>query len=73
LPPYKVRFFNEIIYPLYEKKAEEERSKQEQPSNEVIITGNLEGSSILEEKLRKVTLTANEICDYYNLKNPSPL
>jgi hypothetical protein len=70
LPPYKARFFNEIIYPLYERKAEEERSKQEQPSKEVIITGNLEGSSILEEKLRRVTLTANEICDYYNLKNP---
>jgi hypothetical protein len=49
LPPYKVRFFNEIIYPLYERKAEEERSKQEQPSKEVIITGNLEGTSIPEE------------------------
>jgi bifunctional DNA primase/polymerase-like protein len=70
LPPYKARFFNEIIYPLYERKAEEERSKQEQPSKEVIIVGNLEGSSILEERLRRVVLTANEICDYYNLKNP---
>ncbi len=40
LPPYKVKFFTDILYPLYERKVEEEKCTQERPLNEVIISGN---------------------------------
>jgi hypothetical protein len=70
LPPYKVKFFTDILYPLYERKVEEEKSTQERPLNEVVISGNSGRATVLEEKPGRVTLTANEICDYFNLKNP---
>ena len=70
LPPYKVKFFTDILCPLHERKVEEEKCTQERPLNEVIISGNSGRAIVLEEKPGRVTLTANEICDYFNLKNP---
>jgi hypothetical protein len=61
LPPYKIRFFNEIFYPLYQKKVEEE-NKQE---SAVVIQGQL----LFAQSKIGGTLTANEICDHYNLQN----
>ncbi len=42
-PPYKIRFFNEIFYPLYQKKVEEENEQE----SAVVIQGQL-----LEHKIR---------------------
>ena len=39
-PPYKVKFFTDILCPLHERKVEEEKCTQERPLNEVIISGN---------------------------------
>jgi hypothetical protein len=77
LPPYKVKFFNEIFYPLYRKKLEE-KLRNENAANVVIEVGSaLEKVSTLSDNLVPnvtVTLTANEVCDYYNLQNPkSPI
>jgi hypothetical protein len=77
LPPYKVKFFNEIFYPLYQKKLKE---KLKDDCAASIVVGN--GSAIQRENILAsdvvsnvtVTLTANEICDYYKLQIPkSPL
>jgi|SRR5215207_7967642 len=78
LPPYKVKFFNKVFYHLYQKKLEE----QQQIASDIVIQvgpdreEEKKSSSIIQSENRKatnasaVTLTANEICDYYNLKNP---
>jgi CRISPR/Cas system CSM-associated protein Csm5 (group 7 of RAMP superfamily) len=82
LPPYKVKFFNEAFYPLYQKKLQD----QQQIVSEVVIQVGPDGGeekksgTIIQSENTKttiaspcstaVTLTANEICDYYNLKNP---
>jgi hypothetical protein len=69
LPPYKIRFFNETFYPLYQKKVEEENEQE----STIVIQGQLLSA---QNKITSstVTLTANEICDYYNLQNPkSPI
>ena len=72
LPPYKIKFFNEILYSLYEKRVEEEL-KDEQEST-IIIQGPLVSAQNKITTLYPGTLTANEICDYYNLQNPkSPI
>jgi hypothetical protein len=63
LPPYKIRFFNEIFCPLYQKKLEE----NEQESM-VVIQGQL---VLAQNNSSTVALTANEICDHYNLQNPN--
>jgi hypothetical protein len=76
LPPYKVKFFNEIFFAIYKKKLEEKLNEEQHLQKEVIIE---EGLGV-EEKNKLVsqgygvnpsgvTLTANEICDYYNLRN----
>jgi hypothetical protein len=75
LPPYKIKFFNEIFYPLYQKKLRDEDAS----AAKVVI----EVGSAVEKVIRlpdnvipnaTVTLTANEVCDYYNLHNPkSPI
>jgi hypothetical protein len=74
LPPYKVKFFTEIFYPLYQKKLEEKLKDEGVGANVVIEPGSaLEKISTLPDNVT-VTLTANEICDYYNLQNPkSPI
>jgi hypothetical protein len=64
LPPYKIRFFNEIFCPLYQKKVEEENEQK----STVVIQGQLVRA---QNNSSTVTLTANEICDYYNLQNPN--
>ena len=70
LPPYKKRFFNEIFYPLYQKKVEEENEQE----SAVVIQGQLLAAQNKITALYPGTLTANEICDYYNLYNPkSPI
>jgi hypothetical protein len=71
LPPYKIRFFNEIFYPLYQKKVEEEDEQE----SAVVIQGQLiSAQNRITTISGTVTLTANEICDYYNLQNPkSPI
>jgi len=85
LPPYKIKFFNEIFYPLYQKKLEEKLKEQrEDTASSVIETENvaqtpLQLLPVPENKAmlapgNSVTLTANEICDYYKLQNPrSPI
>jgi hypothetical protein len=71
LPPYKIRFFNEIFYPLYQKKIEEEN---EQESAMVVQGQLLSAQNRVTAFPSTVTLTANEICDYYNKENPkSPI
>ena len=65
LPPYKIRFFNEIFYPLYQKKVEEENEQE----SAVVIQGQLLAAQNKITSLYPGTLTANEICDYYNLHN----
>jgi hypothetical protein len=71
LPPYKVKFFNEIFYPLYQKKLRDEDAA----ANVVIEVGSaVEKVSRLPDNLvpnTTVTLTTNEICDYYKLQNPN--
>lgn len=70
LPPYKIRFFNEIFYPLYQKKVEEENEQE----SAVVIQGPLLSAQNKITALYPGTLTANEICDYYKLHNPkSPI
>jgi hypothetical protein len=83
LPPYKVKFFNEIFYPLYQKKLEEKlKEEREDMTSSVIETEtqiHLQLQSAAQNKTilapgNSVTLTANEIYDYYNLQHPkSPI
>ena len=76
LPPYKIKFFNEIFHPLYQKKIKEKfREEQVTANNVVAETGSaVENENILPNNIVTVNLTANEICDYYNLQNPkSPI
>ncbi len=64
------RFFNEIFYPLYQKKVEEENEQE----SAVVIQGQLLSAQNKITALYPGTLTANEICDHYNLHNPkSPI
>ncbi|HKG87608.1 MAG TPA: hypothetical protein VKA95_04725 [Nitrososphaeraceae archaeon] len=82
LPPYKVKFFNEYIYPLYQKKLEEKLKEQREDIASSIIETETEpqihlqlSPSAPQNKTtlspgNSVTLTANEICDYYKLQNP---
>jgi len=37
LPPYKIRFFNEKFYPLYQKKVEEEKEQE----STIVVQGQL--------------------------------
>src|SRR5215469_11070492 len=71
LPPYKIRFFDEIFYPLYQKKIEEENERE----SAIVVQGQLLSAKYRITALPgTVTLTANEICDSYNLQNPkSPI
>jgi hypothetical protein len=86
LPPYKVKFFNEYIYPLYQKKLKEKLREEQQQEDVAIIeaekeeqvcqlsTQNYKDIATTLSSDNGVTLTANEICDYYNLQNPkSPI
>jgi hypothetical protein len=88
LPPYKVKFFNEYIYPLYQKKLKEKLREEKQQDDIAIIesekgeqirllpTQNYKdvNTSLPSPSGNSVTLTANEICDYYKLQNPkSPI
>jgi Bifunctional DNA primase/polymerase, N-terminal len=76
LPPYKVKFFNEIFYPLYQKKLEEQQIVSDivievRPSGEEKSSKTIQkDTSATIASSSSVTLTANEICQYYNLKNP---
>ena len=69
LPPYKIKFFNEIFYPLYQKKLRDEDASA---ANVVIeVESAVDKVSKLSDNVvpnATVTLTANEICDYYKLK-----
>jgi hypothetical protein len=82
LPPYKVIFFNEYIYPLYQKKLEEEKLREERQQQDVAIiesekeeqisllpTQNYKDITTTLSPGNSVRLTANEICDYYKLQN----
>jgi hypothetical protein len=80
LPPYKIKFFNEIFYLLYKKKLEEKLREEHSTVNNVVIEvgSAVEKVSTLSDNVvpnaTTVTLTANEICDFYKLKNPkSPI
>src|SRR5262249_30187103 len=65
LPPYKIRFFNEIFYPLYQKKVEEENEQE----SAIVVQGQLlSAQKSITALPGAVTLTANEVCDYYNLQ-----
>src|SRR5215467_1027347 len=57
--------YNEIFYPLYQKKLEEENEQE----SAVVMQGQLLAAR--NKITGTVTLTANEICDYYNLQNPN--
>jgi hypothetical protein len=75
LSPYKVRFFNEMFYTLYKKKLEDKLNDQAQLQNDVLIEVATEGQEkrvVAQGNVvaSSITLTANEVCDYYNLKNP---
>ena len=72
LPPYKVKFFNEIFFPLYKKKLNEKLREQEQFRRNIIIEGEDKkfDNAIVVQAASAVILTANEVCDYYNLRNP---
>jgi hypothetical protein len=80
LPPYKVKFFNEYIYPLYRKKLEEKLREEQQQDVAIIESEKEQQIPLLPRQNSKdiattlssgnsVTLTANEICDYYKLQN----
>jgi hypothetical protein len=86
LPPYKFEFFNEIFYPLYQKKLEEKlKEEREDIASSVIETETKEQTHLqlpppspqnktIMASVNSVRLTANEICDYYNLHHPkSPI
>lgn len=86
VPPYKVKFFNEYIYPLYQKKLEEKLREEQQQQDVAIIesekreqicllpTQNYKDVATTLSSGNSVTLTANEICDHYKLQNPkSPI
>jgi hypothetical protein len=75
LPPYKVKFFNEIFYALYKRKLQEKLQEQEHLEKEAIIEESGGEHKLVRQSHHSVsssnvTLTANEICDYYNPKNP---
>lgn len=72
LPPYKAKFFNEIFYPLYKKKLNEKLREQEQFRKDIIVErGDKKfDNAVVAQAVSAVTLTANEVCDYYNLRNP---
>ena len=68
LRPYKIRFINEIFYPLYQKKLKEEN---EQESTIVVQRQLLSAQNKITALPGTIT---NEVCDYYNLQNPkSPI
>jgi hypothetical protein len=83
LPPYKVKFFNEIFYPVCKEKLEEKLKEYNLQENIVIEVGATREKK--ENKLKQnyrdppptissVRLTANEISEYYNRINPkSPI
>ena len=48
LPPYKIRFFNEIFYPLYQKNVEEENEQE----SVVVIQGQLLGALAPSKAIR---------------------
>ena len=79
LPPYKVKFFNQIFYPLCREKLEEKLREYHLQENAVIEVGakstlNKVTSAAPVPTISSVRLTANEICDYYNRLNPkSPM
>jgi hypothetical protein len=72
LPPYKVKFFNEILYPAYKRKLEE-RLQEQKDLEGVIIEGDNKlirhDHHVIPSNVT-LTLTTNEICDYHNIKNP---
>lgn len=72
LSPYKVKFFNEIFYPLYKRRLQEKLQEEEHFERDAIIVSgnNVQISQNHHVVPSYITLTANEICDYYNLKNP---
>jgi hypothetical protein len=86
LPPYKVKFFNEIFYPLYQKKLEEKLKEEREDIASSVIETETRAQAHLQlpptspqnktimASVNSVRLTANEICDYYNLHHPkSPI
>ena len=85
LPPYKIRFFNKIFYPLYQKKLKEKLKEQREDIASSVIETETEAQIHLQlppssqnktilAPANSVTLTSNEICDYNNLQNPkSPI
>lgn len=61
LPPYKIRFFNEKFYPLYQKKVEEEK-EQESTIHKIRVQGQLLSAQNKSTALPgTVVLTANEV------------
>jgi hypothetical protein len=87
LPPYKIEFFNEIFYPLYQKKLEEKLKEEQEDIESSVIETETKAQTHLQlpplpspqnktimASVNSVRLTANEICDYYNLHHPkSPI
>ena len=79
LPPYKIKFFNQIFYPLCQQKLEEMLRDYQSQYNAVIEVGaNSKGNKVTGASsmptISSVRITANEICDYYNRLNPkSPI
>jgi hypothetical protein len=80
LPPYKVKFFHEVFYPLCKERLEEKLEEYHAQKNiiiEVKENSELNKVAILDAGApvaSSVRLTANEICDFYNRLNPrSPI
>jgi hypothetical protein len=67
LSPYKVKFFNEIFYPLYKRRLQEKLQEEEHFEQDAIIELGINDHHVVQSY---VTLTTNQICDYYNLRNP---
>jgi hypothetical protein len=71
LSPYKVKFFNEIFYPLYKRRLQEKLQEEEHfKQNAIIELGINDQIQSPHVAQSYVTLTTNQICDYYNLRNP---
>jgi hypothetical protein len=87
LPPYKIEFFNEIFYPLYQKMLEEKLKEEQEDIESSVLETETKAQTHLQlpplpspqnktimASVNSVRLTANEICDYYNLHHPkSPI
>jgi hypothetical protein len=77
LPPYKVKFFNDVFYALCREKLEE-KLKEYHAQNNVVVEVNEKSSGINKvatpipepPAISSVRITANELSDFYNQLSP---